>query len=96
MTKRFYIIQTTAQGIRPLPYTERWICLGRQQSDAHKKEQTNMDKRYYHTTGNGKAYGPSNEGETLAEYKTRIKCAYGNLRGVKVGARADFHPTFFW
>jgi hypothetical protein len=23
MTKRFYIIQTTAQGIRPLPYTER-------------------------------------------------------------------------
>lgn len=55
-----------------------------------------MGKRYYHTTGNGKAYGPSNEGETLAGYKTRIKRAYGNLRGVKVGARADFHPTFFW
>ena len=51
--------------------------------------------RYYHSTGNGKAYGPSNEGETLTAYKARVKRAYGNLRGVTFGERAAFHPLAF-
>ena len=37
--------------------------------------------RYYHRS-NGVAYGPCNPGETLPDYKTRVKAAYGNLRGV--------------
>lgn len=53
-----------------------------------------MDK-FYHTTGNGKVYGPSLPNETLAEYKARVKSVYGNLRGVKFGTRADFHPFMF-
>lgn len=52
--------------------------------------------RYYHTTGNGKAYGPSYEGETLEQYRERIKRAYGNLRGITIGQRNEFHPAFFW
>lgn len=52
--------------------------------------------RYYHTTGNGRAYGPSNEGETLGQYKARIRRAYGSLRGVTIGERKDFHPAMFW
>jgi hypothetical protein len=37
--------------------------------------------RFYHRS-NGTAYGPSQPGETLEQYKARIKNAYGNLRGV--------------
>lgn len=55
-----------------------------------------MTARYYHSTGHGRAYGPSNEGETLAQYKARVRRAYGNLRGVTFGTRAEFHPAFFF
>jgi len=54
-----------------------------------------MTARYYHTTGNGRVYGPSNDGETLAQYKARVKRVYGDLRGVSFGVRADFHPLSF-
>lgn len=54
-----------------------------------------MTAQYFHATGNGKAYGPSNDGETLAQYKARVRRAYGDLRGVTFGTRADFHPLFF-
>ena len=54
-----------------------------------------MTARYYHSTGHARAYGPSNEGETLAQYKARVRRAYGDLRGVTFGTRAEFHPAFF-
>ncbi len=53
-----------------------------------------MDKIYH--VVNGRAYGPNNPGETLAEYKARVKRAYGNLRGVVFAARDDIHPAAFW
>lgn len=40
--------------------------------------------KIYHVS-NGKAYGPSEPGETLAQYKARVRKAYGNLNGVKFG-----------
>ena len=52
--------------------------------------------KYYHTAGNGKAYGPSLEGETLDQYKERVRKAYGSLKGIKFGTRDDFHPCYFW
>jgi hypothetical protein len=36
---------------------------------------------YAHRTTSG-VYGPSNPGETLPDYKARVKEAYGTLRGV--------------
>lgn len=51
--------------------------------------------KIYHVS-NGKAYGPSEPGETLAQYKARVRKAYGNLNGVKFGKREDFHPACFW
>lgn len=51
--------------------------------------------KFYHVVG-GRAYGPSLPGETLDQYKKRVRGAYGNLRGVKFGTRADLHPAFFW
>lgn len=56
---------------------------------------TDTQTRYYHTTGNGRTYGPSGPGETLTAYKARVRRAYGNLRGVRFGTRADFHPLSF-
>lgn len=53
------------------------------------------ETRYYHDTGHGRAYGPSEPGETLTAYKARVKRAYGDLRGVRFGVRADFHPLSF-
>ena len=50
---------------------------------------------YYHSTGNGRAYGPSKPEESLSAYKARVKRAYGNLRGVKFGTRSEFHPRAF-
>lgn len=37
--------------------------------------------RFYHRS-NGVAYGPSAIGESLPDYKARVKGAYGTLRGV--------------
>lgn len=38
--------------------------------------------RFYHLSS-GNAYGPSNPGESLDDYKTRVRGAYGSLRGVE-------------
>lgn len=54
-----------------------------------------MENRFYHVIS-GRAYGPSEPGESLAQYKARVKRAYGSLAGVKFGKREDFHPAFFW
>lgn len=51
--------------------------------------------KFYHVVG-GKAYGPSLPGETLDQYKKRVRGAYGNLRGVDFGMRVGLHPAFFW
>lgn len=53
-----------------------------------------MDK-FYHVS-NGRAYGPSEDGETLAQYKERVRKAYGSLSGITFGTRTDFHPATFW
>lgn len=37
--------------------------------------------RYYHRS-NGVDYGPSAIGESLDDYKARVKAAYGTLKGV--------------
>ena len=50
---------------------------------------------FYHVFG-GRAYGPSEPGETLEAYKARVRRAYGGLAGVTFGKRADFHPASFW
>lgn len=54
-----------------------------------------MTTRYYHDTGKGRTFGPSEPGETLTAYKARVKRAYGDLRGVRFGIRDDFHPLSF-
>ena len=54
-----------------------------------------MTQRYYHSTGSGRVFGPSDSGETLAAYTARVKRAYGNLRGVKIGIQSEFHPFAF-
>lgn len=46
---------------------------------------------FYHES-NGRVYGPSNPGETLADYRKRCKRAYGSLSGLKFGRKEDFHP----
>lgn len=50
---------------------------------------------FYHVS-NGKAFGPSNEGETLAAYKARVRKAYGSLAGITFGTKAELHPCYFW
>jgi len=50
--------------------------------------------RYWHIS-QGRAYGPSLQGETLPEYKARVKRAYGSLRGVIFGKREDLNPSYF-
>lgn len=45
--------------------------------------------KYYHTSS-GRLYGPSNEYETLDDYKIRVRKAYGSLSGIKFGMREDF------
>jgi len=57
--------------------------------------QTAQEPRYYHSTGNGRVFGPSKAGETLPAYRDRVRVAYGDLRGVTVGKREDFHPSAF-
>ena len=54
-----------------------------------------MSVRYFHVS-NGKAYGPSLEGESLAAYKARVRKAYGSLKGVEFGAKDDLHPAYFY
>lgn len=44
--------------------------------------------RLYHIT-NGRAYGPANPGESLEDYRKRVKAAYGNLRGVRFVSVSD-------
>lgn len=51
--------------------------------------------RYYHIS-NGKAYGPSYENETLEDYKTRVRKAYGNLRGIEFGTKENLNPAYFF
>ena len=54
-----------------------------------------QNERFYHVSG-GKAYGPSMEGESLSDYKARVRRAYGNLSGVTFGTRSDLNPCYFW
>jgi hypothetical protein len=50
---------------------------------------------FYHVS-NGKAYGPNEPGETLEEYKKRVRLAYGTLNGIKFGTKEQLHPAYFW
>lgn len=37
---------------------------------------------FYHIVS-GRSYGPAEDGESFPQYKTRVKEAYGSLRGVR-------------
>jgi hypothetical protein len=50
--------------------------------------------KFWHVSG-GRAYGPSLPGETLAQYRARVRRVYGSLSGVTFGRREDLHPCFF-
>lgn len=51
--------------------------------------------RFYHVSS-GRAYGPSLPGESLRDYKARVRQAYGSLSGVSFGKREELHPAYFW
>lgn len=50
---------------------------------------------FYHVSS-GRAYGPSEPGESLRDYKARVRKAYGSLQGLEFGTRAQLHHAYFW
>lgn len=50
---------------------------------------------FYHVSS-GRAYGPSEPGESLRDYKARVRKVYGSLQGLEFGTRAQLHPAYFW
>lgn len=49
---------------------------------------------FYHVSG-GRAYGPSEPGESLKDYRARVRKAYGSLHGITFGTRDTIHPMCF-
>lgn len=51
--------------------------------------------RYFHVS-HGRAYGPSLPGESLKDYKARVREVYGTLRDITFGTKEELHPAFFY
>lgn len=49
---------------------------------------------FYHVSS-GRAYGPSEPGESLKDYRARVRKAYDGLHGITFGTRDTLHPRYF-